>query len=181
MQILLQHMLVIFTNCSIVIYPYILILFCKILCITDYWSTCFLCKRGVHVNNFFHDVLFKLIGRLGRRLVPTLLGLCRLPIFRFSSWNRVRLYLDLCTFSTGKCGTKLFKCRNFLVLTEWFESFHEFNQSDIEFFVFIFDFSFYCFKNIIEHFWNLFCETVMTIIMVLFLIHRFWLSNSSFP
>ena len=31
--------------------------FCKILSITDHWSTCFLCRQDVHVNNFFYVVL----------------------------------------------------------------------------------------------------------------------------
>ena len=93
--------------------------FCKILCITYCWSTCFLCRRDVHVNNFFHVALFKLIGWLSKLLVLTILCLFQLPILDFLLESWVGWTLIFVCFLSKKCGTKNLKCRNILVFSEW--------------------------------------------------------------
>ena len=105
--------------------------------------------------------LFKLIEQLGRLFVPTLLCLCRLPILDFLLETAVGCTLISIRFCQ-KMWYQNFEMEKVSGFDWMIQIFYEFNQSEIEFFVFIFDFFFHCFKKIIKHFWNLFCKTVTT-------------------
>ena len=140
-----------------------MILFCKILCITDQWSTCFFAD-GTFMStiSFILCFLFRLIGRLGRIFVPTLLSFCRLPILDFHLETAVGCTLIFLRFLPKYVVPKHWNPKYFWFLLDYLNLFMNLIKATLNSLFSFLIFPFTVLKKIIEHFWSLFCETVMT-------------------
>ena len=112
--------------------------------------------------SFILCFLFKLIGRLGRIFVPTLLSFCRLPILDFHLETAVGCTLIFLRFLPKYVVPKLWNSKYFWFLLDYLNLVMNLMKATLNSLFSFLIFSFTVLKKIMEHFWSLFCETVMT-------------------